>query len=103
MSNLSFIIFIFFIFGAVMDREFSDLRLLTVLDVAKRLNVSRATIYNFIEGGLLPKPMKLGRNSRFSHIDINSIIQKKVCGESDEQIKAFVKTLEARCVSSSIE
>ena len=41
--------------------------------VCKMFGISRATVYRDIEAGLLPKPMKIGRRSRWSQNELQGI------------------------------
>ena len=45
-------------------------RLLNDREVAKRLGVSKATVWRHAAAGLLPRPVKLGHASRWPESDI---------------------------------
>ena len=48
---------------------------LTVKDVAKKLNVCRASVYNYIKNiPGFPQPMKLGRMSRWSAEEVDGFM-----------------------------
>jgi prophage regulatory protein len=53
--------------------------LLTVKDIIAMLKVSKSTIYKWIKDGKFPKPLKFGRNSRWT----------------EEMIKEFIDGLKA--------
>jgi len=44
-----------------------------IKEVCKMFGISRATVYRDIEAGLLPKPMKIGRRSRWSQNELQGI------------------------------
>lgn len=44
-----------------------------IKEVCKMFGISRATVYRDIESGLLPKPMKIGRRSRWSQNELQGI------------------------------
>jgi excisionase family DNA binding protein len=48
--------------------------LLTIDDAASRLRVHRSYIYNLINAGALPAPIKLGRAARFKASELNEAI-----------------------------
>ena len=55
---------------------------LRVSNVAKKLDVSKATIYRFVRKGLLPPPIKLSTGTSVWPVsDINAFIEK-MRGES---------------------
>lgn len=47
-------------------------QLLRDSDVAKMLSVSRATVWRYVEAGILPKPIKLAGATRF---DLEEVIE----------------------------
>ncbi|XOK11607.1 helix-turn-helix transcriptional regulator [Agrobacterium tumefaciens] len=49
-------------------------RLLTDKEVGDLLGMCRTSVWNRVKDGTLPKPIKLGRLSRFSHSDILGFI-----------------------------
>ena len=50
-------------------------RLLTALEVAERMRVSKMTVYRLVHGGELPA-VRVGRSFRVSEKDVNEYIQK---------------------------
>lgn len=50
--------------------------LMTIREAAKRLSVSRETLYRRINQGLLPEPIKQGRLSFFALSDIENYLSK---------------------------
>ena len=51
--------------------------LLTVQEVAARLRVSTDTVYRLVRLGLLAKPIKLLRSSRWRQSDVDAFIQRQ--------------------------
>ncbi len=51
-------------------------RLLTDGEVAKRLGLSKATIWRHAAAGILPKPVKLGHSSRWLESDIQAAVDR---------------------------
>lgn len=51
--------------------------LLTVQEVAARMNVSMDTVYRLVRLGLLKKPIKLLRSSRWKASDIDDYINQQ--------------------------
>lgn len=49
---------------------------LTDAEVAKRLGLSKATIWRHAKAGLLPKPVKLGHASRWPESDIQAVMDR---------------------------
>ena len=49
--------------------------LLTIDDLAKRLNVSKGTIRNHLNEGRIPSPIRLGNNLRWRPEQINEWIE----------------------------
>ena len=45
---------------------------LTVDDVAKLLNVSTRHVYRMADGGLMPRPLKLGNLNRWMKLDLEA-------------------------------
>lgn len=49
--------------------------LLTDKEAGKYLGVSRATVWNHVKKGILPKPLKIGGITRFPLSDLLSVIE----------------------------
>jgi excisionase family DNA binding protein len=49
--------------------------LLTVKEVAKRVSIHVRTVYLWVDLGILPKPVKIGRSVRFFESSINEFIE----------------------------
>lgn len=61
-----------------------------------RGGICRATLYNHIEAGLFPKPLKLNRRANcWPESEVGAINQAIIAGKSDEEIRLLVKRLEA--------
>lgn len=56
-------------------------RLFTIEETADLLRISKRGVWRLIADGELPKPLKVGRSSRFSTADVdcylNSLIKKR--------------------------
>lgn len=53
-------------------------------------------IYLKIKDGLFPRPVKVGRSSRWPRHVIQAIVLARIAGKSDEEIKLLVDELHAR-------
>lgn len=51
--------------------------LLNVLGVAKKLNVSRSSIYRLLTEEDFPKPFRVGKSTRFDPADIDDYIKRQ--------------------------
>jgi excisionase family DNA binding protein len=49
--------------------------ILTIKDVAKKLQLSNGTIYKYAEKGTIPS-IKIGSNRRFSEVDIENYVNQ---------------------------
>ena len=49
-------------------------RLLSVTEIADRLGVTKAAVYRWVSRGLFPRPLALGRASRWTEEDLQSWI-----------------------------
>ena len=49
--------------------------LLTVKDVSSILNISTTTIWRHVQSGSFPKPLKIGRLTRWRRSDIDQLIE----------------------------
>lgn len=57
-----------------MDKFFEDDRVYTAEDIAKKLNISKRTVYSWARTGKL-KAIRIGGNVRFLGRDLNKAIQ----------------------------
>lgn len=55
----------------------------------------RTQRYDDTADGLLPRPIKIGRMSRWPEHEIDAIIAAEIRGDTPEQIRALVRELEA--------
>lgn len=64
-------------------------------DVLVLTGLSKSTLYNRINSGLLPSPISLGgvRAVGFVLREVNTVLRAMIAGESQEQIKALVSKL----------
>lgn len=64
--------------------------------VEQSIGKSRSTLYREIKAGLFPAPVKIGGDrSAWPANEVQSIINARIAGKSDEEIKALVTELEA--------
>ena len=64
-------------------------------EVLNRLQFSRSTLYKKIEQGLWPKPISLGsRAVAWISTENEQVLAAMIAGQSQEEIKQLVKTLE---------
>jgi excisionase family DNA binding protein len=61
-------------------------RLLTVDEVAARLNVSRFTVWRLRDQGSFPRPIKIGGSSRWQRSDVEEFIAASRCPPGDTGI-----------------
>jgi predicted DNA-binding transcriptional regulator AlpA len=59
-----------------MSREPPDRPLLTVNDLCNLLKVCRATLYNRLKRGLIPKPARIGTKPYWTHATIQAYLAK---------------------------
>jgi len=57
--------------------------------------LARPTLYRDMKSGLFPRPVKLGRVSAWPREAVQSVIDARIRGASDDEIKALVADLEA--------
>lgn len=60
------------------------------------LGLPRATGYEQIVAGLIPRPVRIGRRAVIPSDEINAIIDARVAGLPPEKVKALVGQLHAR-------
>lgn len=64
----------------------------------KATGLSRTALYNRIADGTFPRPVKLserGRAVAFPVAEVQAVIQARIAGQSDAQIKRLVEHLHA--------
>ena len=57
-------------------RELDNYKLVSVNDAAKLMAISRRTVERLVSAGDLPRPVKIGKSSRFRIRDIINYIEK---------------------------
>ncbi len=73
----------------------APIHLLRIPDVTKRMGVSKATIYNMINDGTFPPPVKLGeRTSVFPEHEIAQIQTAVIAGASNDELKQIVISIQ---------
>lgn len=79
-----------------MSFEF-DLGLVRTSKLPQILNCSRATVYNWISEGLLPKPIKIGEGfSALPSTEVNFYIDHLASCGTDDDIRSLVNTIHER-------
>ena len=75
----------------------NNIKYISVDDVLRRMDGSRSTLYAQMDKGLFPQSVKIGKR-RVAWIDheINAMMRAYVSSPSEEELRAFVKTLEAK-------
>lgn len=70
--------------------------LLGTADLCSVCRASRATIYVWINDGLMVPPIKLGsKSSAYPASEVNAILAARIAGKSDDEIRALVIQLTA--------
>ena len=68
----------------------------------ERLGAPRSTVYRDISRGLLPPPVRLGqRSSGWPDDEIAAIVDARIAGKSEEEIRELVKRLVAARTAGS--
>ncbi len=78
-----------------MDKSLASPILENVLSVAKRLGVCRSTIHAWVQKGLFPEPIKLGRSSRWLTSEVDAWIE--LSGQARMSLKVVNSSSENRC------
>lgn len=62
--------------------------------VSKRTGYQRSTLYKHIQIGLFPPPVAMGaRCSTWPSDEVDAIIQARIAGKSDDEIREIVRQL----------
>lgn len=70
--------------------------------VTKRLGVCRSSLHKAVHDGVLPPPIQLGaRWSAWPSTEIDSIVQARIAGLSNDEIRELVKELLAKRKSAA--
>lgn len=70
-----------------MENSESDMRLLRLPDVARKLGVCRATLYNKIKEGIFPVPVGIGtRSVAWPSYEVDAMIRFMVAGMSKREL-----------------
>ena len=75
----------------------NNIKYISMDNVLRRMDGSRSTLYAQMDKGLFPQSVKIGKR-RVAWIDheINAMMRAYVSSPSEEELRAFVKTLEAK-------
>jgi prophage regulatory protein len=75
----------------------NNIKYISVDDVLRRMDGSRSTLYAQMDKGLFPQSVKIGkRRVAWLEHEINAMMRAYVSSPSEEELRAFVKTLEAK-------
>ena len=71
-------------------------KLLKLEDVVKMTGIPRSTLYERLNAGTFPKPIRLGKRSpRWLLDDVQAIFDAWFAGKSDDEVKKIVAQLHA--------
>lgn len=72
-------------------------RLTRIKEIKAQTHIPASTVYFHIREGLFPKPIKIGeRMSAWLQSEVDAIINARIAGKSENEIKELVKQLEAQ-------
>ena len=75
----------------------NNIKYISVDDVLRRMDGSRSTLYAQMDKGLFPQSVKIGkRRVAWLEHEINAMMRAYVSSPSEEELRAFVKGLEAK-------
>ena len=75
----------------------NNIKYISVDNVLRRMDGSRSTLYAQMDKGLFPQSVKIGkRRVAWLEHEINAMMRAYVSSPSEEDLKAFVKGLEAK-------
>lgn len=78
----------------------TDTLLIDVAEVARLLSCSIDTVYRLVRAGLLPKPVKLIRSSRWRRVDVEAYVERDP-GRRREQANRHAAKPEVRAKASA--
>lgn len=72
-------------------------RLIRLSEVLTRNGQSRSAFYNGISRGIEPRAIKIGpRAAAWYEDEVNAVVQARIAGLSDNELRALVKRLHAK-------
>ena len=75
----------------------NNIKYISMDNVLRRMDGSRSTLYAQMDKGLFPQSVKIGkRRVAWLEHEINAMMRAYVSSPSEEELRAFVKTLEAK-------
>ena len=75
----------------------NNIKYISMDNVLRRMDGSRSTLYAQMDKGLFPQSVKIGkRRVAWLEHEINAMMRAYVSSPSEEDLKAFVKGLEAK-------
>ena len=76
------------------DREAPMNDLLRMPTVMQGTGFARPTLYRDMKRGLFPRPVKLGRASAWPSREVDAIVNARIAGKSEDEIRELVINLE---------
>ena len=75
----------------------NNIKYISMDNVLRRMDGSRSTLYAQMDKGLFPQSVKIGkRRVAWLEHEINAMMRAYVSSPSEEELRAFVKGLEAK-------
>ena len=72
-------------------------KLTRIKEIKAQTKIPASTVYFHIREGLFPKPIKIGeRMSAWLQSEVDAIMNARIAGKSEDEIKELVKQLEAQ-------
>lgn len=54
---------------------------------------SKQTLYRWVRNGYFPPPVKLGRGSRWVSTEVDAVVDARIAGKSDDEVRRIVAML----------
>ena len=81
----------------------SELTFITLPEVLRRKGGGKSTLYAEIKEGCFPRPVKLGlRRIGWPEHEIDAVMQFFLRGETQTELKAFIKKLETNRIHEGV-
>jgi prophage regulatory protein len=78
-------------------------RIVRIKQIKDQTGLPPSTVYDQIRRQLFTKPVKLGeRVSGWPESEVNQIIEARISGQTDEQVKELVRKLHAKRQSTGV-
>ena len=81
----------------------TTIKYIPVNDVLRRMDGSKSTLYAKMDKGLFPQAVKIGeRRVAWLEHEIDAMMRAYVSSPSEEELRAFVKKLEAKRLDEEV-